>query len=62
MQIFDFYQAMLETVIEIARKDGKYDEGIVDVKGMSVTIAGEPEVVRMVGPHLLSGSQLWAHV
>ena len=43
-QIFDLYQAVLEASIQRARKEGKYDEGIVDVKGTSVTLAQEPQV------------------
>ena len=42
MHIFDFYQAVLENTIETAKRDGKYDEGIVDVKGTSITLA-EPQ-------------------
>ena len=44
MHIFDFYQAVLENTIETAKRDGKYDEGIVDVKGTSITLA-EPQKV-----------------
>ncbi|KAK9819870.1 hypothetical protein WJX72_003467 [[Myrmecia] bisecta] len=44
--IFDFYQALLEATIERARKDGKYDEGIVDIKGTSVTLREEPQVIH----------------
>ena len=42
--IFDFFMAMLTYVIDDAKKTGKYDEGIVDVKGTSVTLMGEPQV------------------
>ena len=43
-QIFDLYQAVLEASIQRARKEGKYDEGIVDVKGTAVTLAQPPQV------------------
>ena len=33
--MFNFYQAVLEATIEAAKKDGKYDDGIVDVSGSS---------------------------
>jgi C-terminal domain on Strawberry notch homologue len=46
--IFDFYQAMLEATIAAARKEGKYDEGIVDVSGTSVTLGAAPRCVRTV--------------
>ena len=44
-QIFDLYQAVLEASIQRARKEGKYDEGIVDVKGTAVTLAQPPQVI-----------------
>ena len=43
-QIFDLYQAVLEASIQRARKEGKYDEGIVDVKGTAITLAQPPQV------------------
>lgn len=43
-QIFDLYQAVLEGSIQRARKEGKYDEGIVDVKGTAITLAQPPQV------------------
>lgn len=43
-QIFDLYQAVLEASIQRARKEGKYDEGIVDLKGTAVTLAQPPQV------------------
>jgi len=43
-QIFDLYQAVLEASIQRARREGKYDEGIVDVKGTAVTLAQPPQV------------------
>ena len=42
--IFDFYQAVLENTIEEAKKDGRYNEGIVDVKGTAITLAEMPRV------------------
>ncbi|KAL3149047.1 hypothetical protein ABBQ32_001892 [Trebouxia sp. C0010 RCD-2024] len=45
-QIFDLYQAVLEGSIRQARKEGKYDEGIVDVKGTAITLAQPPQVIR----------------
>ena len=48
-QVFNFYQAVLEATIEAAKKDGKYDDGIVDVSGSSVRLAEEPRTVLTVG-------------
>ncbi|KAL0035121.1 hypothetical protein WJX79_001613 [Trebouxia sp. C0005] len=45
-QIFDLYQAVLEASIQRARKEGKYDEGIVDLKGTAVTLAQPPQIIR----------------
>lgn len=50
-QIFDLYQAVLEGSIRQARKEGKYDEGIVDVKGTAITLAQPPQVLLL--SHLL---------
>ena len=47
MCIFDFYQATLEALIDKAKKDGRYDEGIVDVKGTSITLSAAPQVHRL---------------
>ena len=47
-QVFNFYQAVLEATIEAAKKDGKYDDGIVDVSGSSVRLAEEPRTVLTV--------------
>ena len=49
-QIFDLYQAVLEASIQRARKEGKYDEGIVDVKGTAVTLAQPPQVSSQPPP------------
>lgn len=43
IQIFEFYQAVLEATITRARKEGKYDEGIVDVKGTSIVVSAAPQ-------------------
>ena len=42
--IFDFYQAVLEHTLAVARKEGRFDDGITSVTGTSVTLAGEPQV------------------
>ena len=42
--IFDFYQATLEHTLCIARKEGRYDDGITSITGTAVTLAREPEV------------------
>ena len=47
-QVFDLYQAILEASIKQARKEGKYDEGIVDVKGTSITLAAAPQVSILI--------------
>ncbi len=48
--IFDFYQAILEATIAQARREGRYDEGIVDVSGTSITLAEEPQVCFLHTP------------
>lgn len=48
--IFDFYQALLEAVIAQARRDGRYDEGIVDVSGTFITLAEDPQVRALSNP------------
>ena len=42
--IFDFYQALLEATIAQARREGRYDDGITDVSGTSITLADAPQV------------------
>ena len=42
--LFNFYQALLEDAVAVARKDGKYDDGITSVTGSSVTLADSPQV------------------
>lgn len=44
IEIFGMFQRNLEAVIAEARKEGKYDEGIVDVKAFSIQLASEPKV------------------
>ena len=40
--LFDLFASTLQSVIEAARRDGKYDEGIADLSGASVSLE-EPE-------------------
>ena len=47
-KIFDLYQAILEASIRSARKEGKYDEGIVDVKATAITLAQDPPGQRFL--------------
>jgi hypothetical protein len=42
--IFDFYQAILEATIAQARREGRYDDGIVDVAGTAISLADAPKV------------------
>ena len=42
--IFDFYQAILEATIAQARREGRYDDGIVDVAGTAISLAEAPKV------------------
>jgi hypothetical protein len=46
--LFDFYQATLEALTARARKEGALDEGIVDVRAHSVTLAGPPRTLHKV--------------
>ena len=48
--MFDLFQATLEATVDAARREGNYDEGIVDIAATSITISGEPRVVRKVRP------------
>ncbi|PRW58205.1 strawberry notch-like [Chlorella sorokiniana] len=43
--LFDFYSAMLDALMERARREGTLDEGIVDIRARSVALAGEPQVL-----------------
>ncbi len=42
--IFDFYQAILDSTIAQARREGRYDDGIVDVAGTAISLAEAPKV------------------
>eukprot|EP00887_Chlorella_sp_A99_P005244 scaffold1.g5244.t1 len=44
--LFDFYQATLEALMDRARKEGTLDEGIVDLRAHSVSVNGEPRVLH----------------
>ncbi|KAK9865736.1 hypothetical protein WJX84_001418, partial [Apatococcus fuscideae] len=41
--LFEFYQAMLEAHIAQLRREQKFDDGIVDVKGSEISIVGQPQ-------------------
>lgn len=43
-RLFDFFQAMLEYVVAEARREGRYQDGIVDVKATSVVLKEQPQV------------------
>ena len=61
--MFDFYQAILEATVAQARREGRYDDGITDVAGTSVTVSGEPEVTRPCqADNSSSGTALKSHV
>ena len=47
--MFDFYQAVLEHTLAVARKEGRFDDGITSVTGTSVTLAGESQVQPLLG-------------
>ena len=48
--IFDFYQAILEATIAQARREGRYDDGIVDVAGTAISLAEAPKVCAEFHP------------
>ena len=48
-ELFDLFCATLSGVISAARKDGKYDEGIADLSGASVSLE-EPETALWADP------------
>lgn len=48
--MFDLFQAVLEATVEAAKREGRYDDGIVDVSGTSIVLTGPPAVVRQVRP------------
>ena len=37
-QLFDFFQALMEHGIAQAKKEGKYQDGIVDLRATSITL------------------------
>ena len=47
--LFDLFAATLQGVIEAARRDGKYDEGIADLSGATVSLE-EPEALLWRDP------------
>jgi hypothetical protein len=49
-EVFDFYQALLEATIAQARREGRYDDGITDVAGTSVTLAEAPQARARKNP------------
>lgn len=53
--LFDLFCTTLEAVISAARKDGKYDEGIADLAGASVSLE-EPEALLWSDP--LTGAKM----
>ena len=42
--LFDFFQAMLEHTTAEAKREGKYQDGIVDLRATSVVMKGQPRV------------------
>eukprot|EP00873_Tetraselmis_striata_P003882 jgi/Tetstr1/424146/TSEL_014753.t1 len=44
MHLFDLFQDIMATVVAKAKREGTYDDGIVDVKG-DVSVTGPPRVV-----------------
>ena len=50
--IFDFYQAVLEHTLAVARKEGRFDDGITSVSGTSITLAGEPQACPPTCPQV----------
>ena len=43
--LFDLFAGTLKHVIESARRDGKYDEGIADLSGASVSLEAPEKVL-----------------
>ena len=58
--IFDFYQAILDATIAQARREGRYDDGIVDVSGTAISLAEDPQVSPF--PKLFFAYNLDLHV
>lgn len=46
--LFDFYQAVMEYVVAEAKREGKFEDGIVDFRATSVVLKGAP---RVRAPH-----------
>lgn len=44
--VFDLFQAVLEATVEAAKREGRYDDGIVDVSGTSILLTAPPATVR----------------
>ncbi len=44
--MFDRFFAIFEDLVAQARENGTYDLGVTDLRGLSVTVKGEPELVR----------------
>lgn len=44
-QLFDFYQSTLDDMLEHARRDGTFDEGILDLKAHSIQVDGEGQIL-----------------
>lgn len=60
--IFDFYQAILEATIAQARREGRYDDGIVDVAGTAISLAEAPQVRPSFDPHPATSLSLLQHL
>lgn len=43
--LFDYFSTVFDQVQEYARQHGLFDEGVSDIKGDSITMQGEPQVV-----------------
>eukprot|EP00898_Chlorokybus_atmophyticus_P004114 jgi/Chlat1/4703/Chrsp3S00444 len=44
--LFSYFEQTFKLIIDAARKEGRFDAGIVDVRAASVELAGEPTVVH----------------
>ena len=49
-KLFDFFQAMLEHIVAEAKREGRYQDGIVDVKATSVVLKDNPQVSNILIP------------
>lgn len=45
LQIFNFFVMCLDVIITIAKKEGKFNEGFVDLSGNSMYVEGQPKTV-----------------